>query len=512
MPLNRSSLILILISSLSLINFLFLPYQDITNAQEATPTPCRVMPLVCPADAQPAVMGTQPTAEEIVIIFQQQAITSNIPPPLLMAMGQRESEWRQFEAEAGQPGCTVMPRDLNSCDYGLMQINWIHHNTYNFNQIAADYTYNIASGASILNWQWAYRPQVNSGNRANPIHWYTPLWGYNGWSRDNNPMLFERDRDWERDSPNAFPYQEKILYTARETEAIDGDPRWASIGEIMLPDDELFPETSLPLHDILIFNPQAHPFFFAPNCGINHTTITYTLDTTQTVTTQITIRDQPPRTIGATLIKTLPVGVNTWDGTDKAGNPVSEGEYWFTVAVTNTRNQLIGRQSKPVVVACHPLYLLAFLNNHPPIYFSEPFTPIHPAWEFYNNDPDNEIEDYIYLYTTEGQDDNQSLFITEQIGLFSYTSGARLTVAIPNHAPQVFLSFWVRRFGDHGAYRVLVDDQIVVSEENPSVSWQQHTVEVTFATTDGDLNLHFQVPSQLLNQAVLFDNIQIFGQ
>ncbi len=94
-------------------------------------------------------------------------------------------------------------------------------------------------------------------------------------------------------------------------------------------------------------------------------TFQYTLDTSQSVNTQIIIRNRKPwAEEGATVIKTLPIGVNQWDGTNNAGQSVPEGEYWFTVEVKNSSNELIGRQSGPVRVGCQKIYLPLIFKNY----------------------------------------------------------------------------------------------------------------------------------------------------
>lgn len=401
-----------------------------------------------------------------------------------------------------------------------MQLNWpVHHNQMDWEQVQGDYIYNIEKGAEVLA-SSVVTVDVNTGDlsaTSDPIEQYLRLWAYNGYSNKNNPVVFNSNRNWKDgkriicpQDTTEHPYQERILYAAKCNPSVDG-VTWNTINDFPLPDDDLF-KTDFnqnwgPTRDILIFSTQANV-----NCYQHHISFEYTLPTTQTVTTQITIKDDGPWNEDAIPLITLPPNQNQWAGKDEAGLLLPNGTYWFTVAVSNTQNHLIGLQSNPISITCTPLYLPPLLKNYPPVYFFETFNPLQPDWLFYNNDPQNTVDDYIYVIHTEGQDDRHALLMTEQVGLLSFTSGGYYSLSLSPPAKQVSLSFWVKRVGDYGAFRVLVDNAIVVSEQSTSASWHQHRVDVSTAATDGELILHFQVPSQFLGQTVLFDNIRVTGQ
>ena len=183
--------------------------------------------------------------------------------------------------------------------------------------------------------------------------------------------MYDEDRNWNKSSrldctnwpkdglsEDSYPYQEQVLYRAWCQPDVD-DFNLPSIGQFPLPDDDLFADSSVPTGDILIFDVQAFPES-CPNVGA---TFQYTLDTSQSVNTRIIIRDNKPWAGGNT-VKTLALNVNQWDGTNNAGQPVPEGEYWFTVEVKNSSNELIGLQSGPVRVGCQKIYLPLIFKNY----------------------------------------------------------------------------------------------------------------------------------------------------
>lgn len=329
------------------------------------------------------IESTQPTLATINQTFDTEATNRNIALWVLKAIANRESTWRQIDTVYPNfpvsSGCNAgVDGTVSDCtcvsyggDYGIMQINWSAHNGnagWSWNNILSDYVYNIQRGADIL--MGTTPPNVNQGDLSDTgvsVNWYLKLWAYNGFSFGNNPSnqsLYNRDRNWDGNnrldcsnwpkqglSEVSYTYQEQVLYRAWCQPNVDNFIL-PSIDEFPLPDDTLFEGSNVPTQDILIFDVQAT----TPNCSSPTTSFQYTLNPLQFVSTQVVIQDGKPWQSG-NVIKTLPIGVNVWDGTNGSGQTVSEGEYWFTVEVRNSGGQLIGSQSGPIHTGCNKLYL-----------------------------------------------------------------------------------------------------------------------------------------------------------
>lgn len=342
----------------------------------------------CPrSDLPPAptpVISQQPSLSTVNEVLTNMGNGYNWPEWVLKTIAKQESDWRQIDSSQNTPFHCEANENDDACtcvspsgDYGIMQLNWsVHNASMDWDRVQQDYAYNIEQGASILASSITF-VDVNDGDLSNtsqPINQYLKFWGYNGYSNNNNPAdpTYNRNRNWKDDESGKidcpkdntrYTYQEEIFYKAKCDPNVDGTVSWPTIGDFPLPDDALFASDlerdQGPNRDILIFDVQASSV-----CLTQVATFQYTLITTQSVTTQITIRDQKPWTT-TNIIKSLPIGVNEWDGTNEAGQVVPEAEYWFTVAVTSTNSQLIGSQSGPVQVGCQQIYLPVVLKNHP---------------------------------------------------------------------------------------------------------------------------------------------------
>lgn len=139
--------------------------------QAAAPTICTAQGN-CP---EPAAYGRQPFPDELVDVFDRagtnrlgsegpdlpqiwkgyppseaKRISPYVPCILLKAIGYTESTgWKQFNANYGQEGWTVISQD---CGYGIMQITSGMGGGAGFDpgRVAADPAYNIGTGARIL--------------------------------------------------------------------------------------------------------------------------------------------------------------------------------------------------------------------------------------------------------------------------------------------------------------------------------------------------------------------------
>ncbi len=343
-------------------------------AQIATPTSCPldsgcVRPNVCAflAPTPTAILplaGTQPVISTIATTMAQEATSRNWADWVLKTVGRVESDWTQFDDH----GCTLIGR--HSCDYGIMQINWVHYDdSYDgmmiFPNVACDHAHNVTMGAAILNSKLnqSTSPRVNDGDLSPTgaaINWYLKLWAYNGFSSNNNPAndSFDPARRWitTGEQVYAFPYQETILYTARYSSCIQNEC-WSSIGEFPLPDDALFAAELAPSHDLLIF-----PITTTSSCG-GSVDFHFMLATTAAVTTTISITNAD----GAT-VRTL-VNTRQWDGQDTGGTQVPDGNYDYTIAVRNITGTRVGLQSSALTIEyvdCQ-IYLPMILKGWPPL-------------------------------------------------------------------------------------------------------------------------------------------------
>ncbi|MDQ2742552.1 MAG: NBR1-Ig-like domain-containing protein [Chloroflexota bacterium] len=141
---------------------------------------------------------------------------ATIPPSVLKAVGWVESGWRQYTAVGG-------PLVSFDFGYGIMQVTSGMAGAFGNpvgdidpetqSQIASNYTYNIAFGASILASKWVATPPVGDRDPTAVENWYYALWAYNGWGWVNNPNnpRFTRAGTPATD-PSAYPYQERVLY------------------------------------------------------------------------------------------------------------------------------------------------------------------------------------------------------------------------------------------------------------------------------------------------------------
>lgn len=226
----------------------------------------------CPV---PAVDGVQPYHNDVKLAFEQvsanglgdrgpslpalrqgypnyQGVSPSFPPTLLKAIGMLESSWRQFRAARGSTGPTLINASSDPwCAYGVMQIVSGMSGSTQFDppRVAAEYPYNVGTGAQILLGKWNYLATTDNtlGNNDPAVmeDWYYATWAYHSWSWLNNPNnpRFDPNRNpyWDPYDSNsypasAYPYQELIWgYIANPPPGPDGQPLWQSI-QLSFPD------------------------------------------------------------------------------------------------------------------------------------------------------------------------------------------------------------------------------------------------------------------------------------
>ena len=193
--------------------------------------------VICPV---PAVQGTQPYPSQIKSTMERAAqnqlgsdgpayptmgkgyptvtsVPGSVPCIILKSVGYIESaSWRQFQAQPGQSGPTVISGD---CGYGIMQItSGMDGSDPGFvpQRVAAEYVYNIGTGARALIRKWNASPSVGDNDPQVAEDWYFAVWAYNGFSYQNNPNnpKFPANRppyNGTSSTPNAnYPYQERV--------------------------------------------------------------------------------------------------------------------------------------------------------------------------------------------------------------------------------------------------------------------------------------------------------------
>src|SRR6266404_9281348 len=171
-------------------------------------------------------------------------VAGSVPCIILKAVGYVESSWRQFQASSGQTGPTVISFD---CGYGIMQITSGMSGGAGFDpkRVAAEYPYNIGTGAKILIDKWNATPTVGDNDPQVPEDWYFAVWAYNGFSYINNPNNPRYDPNrpaYNGSQPRGnYPYQELVWGRAANPPSSD---YWAPI-PLTLVNRALIPNTTV---------------------------------------------------------------------------------------------------------------------------------------------------------------------------------------------------------------------------------------------------------------------------
>jgi len=151
----------------------------------------------------------------------QKKVPATFPCEILKALGQKESNWKQFCApsepasEKGKPAQTLIARD---CGYGVSQMtSGLHEGetaTFDRDKVASDPVYNLATGAALLAQKWQGSRCIQNRDPGIIEHWYVALWKYNGYSYSNDPAnpIFSSSRGvYDPKVGGAAPYQEKVF-------------------------------------------------------------------------------------------------------------------------------------------------------------------------------------------------------------------------------------------------------------------------------------------------------------
>ncbi|WP_437758806.1 hypothetical protein [Sorangium sp. So ce1389] len=154
-------------------------------------------------------------------------VLATFPCELLKAIAMQESGWQQFcepdrpMDQAGGSSRTIISFD---CGYGAAQVTSGMRSgdspDFDARRVAADPTYNAATGARILAMKWRATRCVGDQQPAIIEHWYSALWAYNGLSYVNNPNNPNYDAGRGVYDPaigGAAPYQERVLGRVEHT-------------------------------------------------------------------------------------------------------------------------------------------------------------------------------------------------------------------------------------------------------------------------------------------------------
>ena len=149
------------------------------------------------------------------------AVDAHFPCIVLGAIAMQESGWKQFcvpESPAqsiGAPERTLVSFD---CGYGVGQVTSGMHageaTSFDRARVAADPTYNLATGTLLLRSKWAATSCVGDNNPDVVEDWYSAIWAYNGLSysnNPNNPNLGAGRGPYDPKNGGSYTYQERVL-------------------------------------------------------------------------------------------------------------------------------------------------------------------------------------------------------------------------------------------------------------------------------------------------------------
>jgi MYXO-CTERM domain-containing protein len=184
-------------------------------------------------------------------------VPARFPCELLKAIAKVESGWRQFcvpdlpSDQVGGASRTIISFD---CGYGVGQVTSGMHvgesPTFDRDRVAADPTYNLATGTRILAAKWKATNCVGDNQPKTVEHWYIATWAYNGLAYVNNPNNPNYDPNrgvWSPQVGGGAPYQEKVFgymeYTNGQWDAVAlAYPNRGDIGQATSPPE--LPEPS----------------------------------------------------------------------------------------------------------------------------------------------------------------------------------------------------------------------------------------------------------------------------
>lgn len=149
------------------------------------------------------------------------SVPARFPCELLKGIAMQETGWRQFcepdtpSDQDGKSSRTIISFD---CGYGIGQVTSGMHvgenPDFDRGRVAAEPTYNMATGTRILAEKWKATNCVGDNQPTIIEHWYTAAWAYNGLAYVNNPNNPNYDGFrgvWDPQNGGSAPYQEKVF-------------------------------------------------------------------------------------------------------------------------------------------------------------------------------------------------------------------------------------------------------------------------------------------------------------
>jgi len=176
-------------------------------------------PVVVDTSVQTAIMGQK---------IEDMANKYDIPPALLKAIAWMESGWKQYKLDptTGLP-LKDQPFIAEDGGIGIMQISEANYPEFDVAKLKSDLDYNLEAGCQILNNKMRANPKIGDGNRNVLENWYFAIWGYNAWTKQNNPNYFTGED----------AYQDKIfgLMGQKYNSAITFSPGATKLSKSLLP-------------------------------------------------------------------------------------------------------------------------------------------------------------------------------------------------------------------------------------------------------------------------------------
>ena len=161
------------------------------------------------------------------------AVGFTAPCVLLKAIAFHESSWRQFCANCGESGLTVIN---SSCAYGVMQVLSGMSGGAGFDplRVASETTYDVGAGLVMLSEKWRMTPSVGNNMPGLIEDWYYSTWAYNNWVWGNNPNNpnFPAGRPPYNGpgslSVGKYPYQEAVWGLMSYPPSTSGSAWWTA--------------------------------------------------------------------------------------------------------------------------------------------------------------------------------------------------------------------------------------------------------------------------------------------
>ncbi|NOZ04855.1 MAG: lytic transglycosylase domain-containing protein [Chloroflexi bacterium] len=184
---------------------------------------------------------------------QARYVSPYVPCILLKAIAYTESTgWKQFNADYGQHGWTVINHNDSTCDIGIMQVNSATASSAVFDgrRLASEYPYNIGAGAWVLLDDWEHTGHHVGENNPQVVEdWYFAVWAYHygtglSWRGNPNNSKFPWPRDpWlcgqGSQDRTKWPYQELIWGCAANPPSHQGTSFWQAQPLTLPPRDSI---------------------------------------------------------------------------------------------------------------------------------------------------------------------------------------------------------------------------------------------------------------------------------